>query len=170
MDLIISGRGVVLTPAFKSLVHGKVAKLARVLPPVVDARLVCEAEKFRRTARLILRAGRRTFSVETTAGDLLAAVDRAVETLRRQAREAKERRRQPKGRTVRPPAAGGGRPPGPEVLPRRLAAKPMSVEEAVMQLGLRDDQFLVFRNARTSDVNVLYRRRNGGLGLIEPVR
>ena len=52
---------------------------------------------------------------------------------------------------------------------RRVAAKPMSVEEAVMQLGLRDDQFLVFTNAATETVNVLYRRKNGGLGLIEPV-
>ena len=57
----------------------------------------------------------------------------------------------------------------PLVVSRRLAPKPMSVEEAVMQLGLRRDQFLVFTNAATEAVNVLYRRKNGGLGLIEPV-
>jgi ribosomal subunit interface protein len=101
MDLIISGRGVVLTPAFKTLVHSKVAKVGRVLPRVMDARLMCKAEKFRRTARLVLRDGRRTFSAEATAGDLLTAVDDAVETLRRQAREAKARRRQLKARTAR---------------------------------------------------------------------
>jgi ribosomal subunit interface protein len=106
MDLIISGRGVVLTPTFKSLVRTKVDKLARVLPRVGDARLVCEAEKFRRTARLLLRDGRRTYSAHATAGDLLVAVDDAVETLRRQAREAKERRRQAKSRAARSVSLG----------------------------------------------------------------
>lgn len=172
MQVIISGRGVVLTPAFKTLVERKVTKLARVLPKILDARVVCAAEKFRRTARLTLRAQRRIFASRATAGDLIAAVDDAVETLGRQVRQDKDRRRQHKGRPARvgppsrPPADGEA---GPDPVPRRLVAKPMSVEEAVMQLRLRDDQFLAFRNAETSDVNVLYRRRDGGLGLIEPV-
>lgn len=101
MDLIISGRGVVLTPAFKNLVQSKVAKVTRVVPRAIDARVVCAAEKFRRTVRLVLHDGRRTFSAEATAGDLLTAMDDAVETLRRQAREAKARRRQLKGRAPR---------------------------------------------------------------------
>ncbi|OLC39270.1 MAG: ribosomal subunit interface protein [Candidatus Rokubacteria bacterium 13_1_40CM_4_69_5] len=174
MQVIISGRGVLLTPGFKALVERKVTKLARVLPKVLDARVVCAAEKFRRTARLTLRAQRRTFSSEATAGDLVTAVDDAVEALGRQVREDKDRRRQHKGRAGRPrtpsrPPTGADAGAGPDLVPRRLVAKPMSVEEAVMQLGLRDGQFLVFRNAETSDVNVLSRRRNGGLGLIEPV-
>jgi hypothetical protein len=127
MQVIISGRGVVLTPAFKTLVEGKVTKLARVLPRMLDARVVCEAEKFRRTARPAPgRASRRT-----------PATPEPVAT--------------------------------EDLVPRRLVAKPMSVDEAVMQLRLGADQFFVFRNAQTSDVNVLYRRRDGGLGLIEPV-
>src|SRR3972149_5410867 len=59
--------------------------------------------------------------------------------------------------------------PEGELVVRRVAAKPMSVEEAVEQLELRRDQFLVFTNAGTDSVNVLYRRKSGGLGLIEPV-
>jgi putative sigma-54 modulation protein len=173
MQVIISGRGVMLTPGFKALIERKVTKVARVLPKIVDARVVCAAEKFRRTARLTLRARRRTFSSEATAGDLVAAVDDALEALGRQVREDKDRR-QHRGRAgqarlpSRPPT-GPDAGAGPDLVPRRLVAKPMSVEEAVMQLGLRDGLFLVFRNAETSDVNVLYRRRNGGLGLIEPV-
>ena len=52
---------------------------------------------------------------------------------------------------------------------RRVTPKPMSVEEAVEQFRLGQEQFLVFTNARTDVVNVLYRRKGGGLGLIEPV-
>jgi putative sigma-54 modulation protein len=174
MQVIWSARGVVLTPAFKTLVERKVARLARLLPGVVDARVVCEAEKFRRTARLSLRAHHGTFASAATAGDLLAAVDQAVEAIRRQAREDKDRRRPVKGRQDRrgpeaPGEAAAPLPAAPQLVPRRLVAKPMSVEEAVMQIGLRGDQFLVFRNAETRDVNVLYRKRNGALGLIAPV-
>jgi ribosomal subunit interface protein len=93
MRVIISGRGVVLTPEFKALVARKVSKLSRVLPEPIDIRLVCQAEKFRRTARLSVRARRHSFASQATTGDLMTAAEEVVETLRRQVREAKERRR-----------------------------------------------------------------------------
>jgi ribosomal subunit interface protein len=93
MELIISGRGVVLTRAFKDTVTGKVAKLAPLLPTLVEARATCTAEKFRRTVRLTLRARRHVFSAAATAADLMAAVDAAVDSLAHQVRRAKERAR-----------------------------------------------------------------------------
>ena len=51
---------------------------------------------------------------------------------------------------------------------KQFAVKPMSAEEAVLQLELIGHDFFVFQNADTSDVNVLYRRRDGNYGLIEP--
>ena len=56
-----------------------------------------------------------------------------------------------------------------DVIVRQVTPKPMSVEEAIEQLRLGRDQFLVFTNARTEVVNVVYRRPDGGLGLVEPV-
>ena len=93
MRVIISGRGVVLTPEFKTLVERKVSKLTRVLPEPPEVWLVCEAEKFRRTARLGIRARGYTFASHATTGNLLTAVEEVVEILWRQVREAKERRR-----------------------------------------------------------------------------
>jgi ribosomal subunit interface protein len=104
----MSGRGVTLTPRFKTLVTNKLARLGRVLPQIVDARVVCTAEKFRHTVRITLRARRGTFASEATAADVTVAVDEAVEALRRQTREAKERRTVSKGRAPR--RAGGRRP------------------------------------------------------------
>src|SRR5262249_2793704 len=92
VPLIVSGRGMTLTPALKMLIAGKITRLARVVPRIVDARVVCVAEKFRRTARITLRARRGTFTSEATAGDLPAALDAAAETLKRQLREATHRR------------------------------------------------------------------------------
>jgi putative sigma-54 modulation protein len=170
VPLIVSGRGITLTPALKTSIAGKITRLTRVVPRIVDARVVCVAEKFRRTARITLRDRRGTFTSEATAGDLMAALDAAAETLKRQLREAKERRTVSKGRTARRGgAASVAGPARQDIVARRLVAKPMSVAEAQMQLDAGREQFLVFRNAQSGEVNVLYRRRDGGLGLIEPV-
>lgn len=174
MRYIISSHGVAPTPAFRQMVERKVGKLARILPKIIEAKVMLSAEKYRRTAHITLLAKRRVFRSEETAGDLAAAVDLAIDALTRQVRQVKDRLRQRKPRVSRhrPPArmpSDGEPAAGPLVVSRRVPAKPMSVEEAVMQLGLRDDQFLVFTNAATETVNVLYRRKNGGLGLIEPV-
>ena len=67
------------------------------------------------------------------------------------------------------PAAAPAAGPEGDLVVRQVSAKPMSVEEAVEQFQLRRDPFLVFTNAGTDSVNVLYRRKGGGLGLIEPV-
>ncbi|MBI4637340.1 MAG: ribosome-associated translation inhibitor RaiA [Candidatus Rokubacteria bacterium] len=101
MQVIISGRGVVLTPSFKALVERKVARLTRVLPQILKARVMCTSEKFRRSVRLTLSARRRTFSGAATTDDLAAAVDEALEALRRQVREDKNRRRRRGGRAAR---------------------------------------------------------------------
>ena len=169
VPVILNGRGITLTPALKALIEGKITRLTRLVPRIVDARVVCVAEKFRRTARITLRARRGTFTSEATAGELTAALDAAAETLKRQLREAKERRTVSKGRAARRGGAAVAGPVREEIVPRRLVAKPMSVDEAKMQLDAGREQFLVFRNAQSGEVNVLYRRRDGGLGLIEPV-
>ena len=110
--VIVSARGVTLPPAFKALVEGKLSRLGRVLPQVLDTRVVCTAEKFRRTVRITLRARRRLFASEATAGDLTAAFDEAVEAIRRQTRRAKERRTVSKGRATRRTGGAGLAEPG----------------------------------------------------------
>ena len=173
MRFIISGRGVSVGPALRARIEQKVGKLARILPKILEARVVLSVEKYRRTAELTLLAKRRTFRSEETAQNLPSALDLAVDALERQVRRTKDRLRQRKPRRVstRLSRARGGGATGevPGVVPRRLQTKPMSVEEAVMQFDLGDDQFLVFTNASTREINVLYRKSDGTKGLIEPV-
>ena len=108
LPLVLSRRGVTLTPAVKTLIEGKLARLGRALPNVLEARVVCTAEKFRRTVRITLKARRGTFASAATAPELATAVDEALAALRRQTREAKERRIPSKGRAPRRrPRAGG---------------------------------------------------------------
>jgi ribosomal subunit interface protein len=92
---------VAVTAAVRTLVEGKLARLRRSLPSVVEVRVVCTAEKFRRRVRITLRARRGTFASEATAPELATAVDEALDALRRQTREAKERRAASKTRAIR---------------------------------------------------------------------
>ena len=101
MQVIIDGRGVEMTPSFRSLVVRKLTKLARLLPKIVDAHVTCGRQRFRRTVRLTLRAERRVFSSEGAATDLTVAVDEAVETLARQVREDLARTRRVRRRPLR---------------------------------------------------------------------
>jgi len=180
MRLIVSGRGVTVGPALRARVERKVGKLAGILPKILEARVVLSLEKYRRTAELTLLAKRRTFRSEETADDFSSAIDRAVEVLERQVRRTKERLRGRKSRqslsrvkthrTLASLSSGDGfREEAVDLLPRRLVSKPMSVDEAVMQFGLGKNQFLVFTNSLSKRVNVLYRKNDGTMGLIEPI-
>jgi putative sigma-54 modulation protein len=180
MRFIISGRGVTVGPALRARVERKVGRLARILPKLLEARVVLSAEKYRRTAELTLLAKRRTFRSEETAEDFSSAVDRAMEALERQVRRTKERLHGRKSRqassgirtprALAPPSSGDGLAEEThDLVPRRLVSKPMSVEEAVMQFGLGKDQFLVFTNSSSKRVNVLYRKSDGTMGLIDPI-
>ena len=158
--------------------------MARFLPKITEARVVLERERYRHLAEVTLQAKGTTLHAEGAAADFHAAVDLAVENLARQARRRKDRIRARKPRpsrrvpAARPGAAAGeaaeggaapeGPPDGPEIVIRRLAAKPMSVDEALEQMRTRPDGLLVFTNARSRVVNVLRRRPDGLVELVQP--
>jgi putative sigma-54 modulation protein len=170
MQLIVSARGMTISKTYKDALTKKLSKLEPLLP-IIETKAVLSKEKHRRTAALTLIAKHHTFRSEETAGDLAAAVDMAVDALARQVREMKDRVKNRKVRHARRPGPGPrpGEPAPPDIIVRQVSLKPMSLEEAVAELGQEGDDFLVFANASTDAVNVLYRRTDGGLGLIEPV-
>jgi ribosomal subunit interface protein len=92
MMVIISTRGMTVSQSYKDALTRKLAKLEPMLPALVATRAILSKEKHRRTAALTLVARSRAFRSEETAADLSAAVDRAVDALRRQVRETKARR------------------------------------------------------------------------------
>ena len=171
MQAIISARGLSISASYKNTLTRRLAKLEPLFPGVVEAKIVLSKEGYRRTAALTLVANRRTFRSEETAGDLETAVDMAVAALGRQVREMKDRVKNRKAR------GAPRRAPGPRaaaealdgVVVQRMPLKPMSLGDALDQLGRSAEDFVLFANAETEVVNVLYRRRDGGLGLIEPV-
>ena len=170
MQAIISARGLSISKTYKDALTRRLAKLEPMFPGIVEAKIVLSKEKHRRTAALTLVAKRHTFRSEETASDLETAVDVAVDALARQVREMKDRVKNRKARSAprRAPAPARAAPMA-EVTVMRVPLEVMPLAAAVEQLRASRDEFLVFANATTDVVSVLYRRGDGGFGLIEPV-
>jgi putative sigma-54 modulation protein len=172
VDVHVSGRGVPITPALRSRIETKLAKVARFLPKITEVRVVLGRERHRHLTAVTVQAKGATLHAEAAGADFFSALDEAVEPLAEQARRHKERIRTRKPRALRrTPAPAGAEPPpepAPDLLIRRLAAKPMSVDEALEQMRTRRDNVLVFTNARSRALNVLRRRRDGRLELVQP--
>ena len=102
-----------------------------------------------------------------------ASIDQLVEKLERQVKRYREKRRDGRrrgsGGMEQPPPVEVSEESGPTIVKtKQFSVKPMSPDEAVLQLELIGHDFFVFRNADGGEVNVLYRRRDGNYGLIEP--
>jgi putative sigma-54 modulation protein len=173
--LQVKGKNVEITDSIREYAEEKLSKLERQLAdptrvelelavernPSISANHVAEATIW--TKGPILRA--REASV-----DMKASIDQLADKLERQVKRYREKR------TARRRAGDGGIPANAipaETEPRivkskQFAIKPMSAEEAVLQLELVGHDFFVFQNADSGDVNVVYRRRDGAYGLIEP--
>src|SRR5262245_1042823 len=172
MQAIISALGLSISKTYKDVLTRRLGKLEPLFPRVVEAKILLSKEKHRRTAALTLMAEHHTFRSVETAADLETAVDMAVDALARQVREAKDRVKNRKARNAprRSPApARRTRGTEADVVVERVPLKPMTLADAVEQLRASPDEFVVFANDGTESVNVLYRRADGGLGLIEPV-
>jgi len=191
MRLELTGRHVTITPAIRRLTDQRLAPMLRLLNDnAVSAQVVLTKVKTRVHAEVTLHArGEHFLHGEATDRDVDLALSAAADKVDRQVRSLKSRwskgKRQgvsvAKAAAAASPIGRDGRVPAPGaravaadrralriVRARRYAVKPMSVDEAALEVVDGADTFLVFRNAATDTINVLFRRSDGNLGLIEP--
>lgn len=161
----------------RQVAEKKLAKIKKYFNDILDVRLEVEQERHLFVADLLVRG--KDFHVKSTSQnkDLTTAIQDAVDKLEIQARRAKTKLKDHKSRAGRaePPEEGPEGEPEPvpageaRIVERStITVKPMSVEEAVMQLEKSRSDFLVFRNSSSDSINVLYRRTGHDLGLITP--
>ncbi len=172
MRLSVKGRNLEITEPLRRYAEEKVQRLTKYLEHIVTANVVLAVEKHRQIAEVTLRVRDLTIRAEESTGDLYSAIDLVTEKLERQILRYKERivnRAAPRG-SAESRAVGGARTEGEArvVKTQRFAVKPAEVDEAILQMDLLGHSFYVFRNARTDEVNVVYRRKDGHYGLIEP--
>src|SRR5438046_4290471 len=177
----VTSRHVDPTPPLKAYDEEKLQPVRKYLHRPVDAHVILSVAKERHVAEITLKADHVTMFAEEETHDLYSAIDLAIDKLEHQAQKLHEKRRRHKGAaaargvsevTTSVLAADRRRPGGaPEVIrTQRVPAKPLAIEEAVEQLAVSGDEFLVFTNASNQRLAVLYRRRAGHYGLIEPER
>lgn len=173
MQLSVKGRNLEVTDALRSYAEEKLRRLTKYFENIVTANLVLSLEKHRQIAEVTLRVRDLTIRAEESTEDLYSSIDLVVEKLERQILRYKERiaghvtrgaSREERGASAVSVVEAESR----LVKTKRFAVKPAEVDEAIMQMDLLGHNFYVFRNARTDEVNVVYRRRDGHYGLIEP--
>jgi putative sigma-54 modulation protein len=181
MRLALTGRHVEITPALQRLAEKKVGKLDRLLNDgIVSAQVVLTLQKHRHVVDI--RAHARGDHVLHGLGDADAwetSFSDAIEKIAQQLQKVKGKWQERKRRAAPVKAIAAAAAPAPEPVPdeeraprimraARYPVKPMTIEEAAMEVEAGVEAFLVFRNASTDSINVLYRRKDGNLGLIEP--
>ncbi len=185
----VTGRHLQITEAINDYVTKKIENLHLDYPKIIEAHAILEVVKHRHLAEVILVCSNHiTIEATEETDDMYAAIDAVVDKVARQMRKYKTRlmkKHRPRTDIVQhlEEHVLESEPVEPEneeeesgthhpvVRSERYPVKPMFVDEAVLQLEMSTSrQFIVFLNARSSRMNVLYRRKSGEFGLIEPAR
>jgi putative sigma-54 modulation protein len=176
MKVEYTGRHTEVPREIRALADRKLRKLARVLPGITSAHVILVRDRHLQAVEVIVHSRQLELRAVEKAADFGVSLGLVMDKLVRQAQRHLGKLRPRKGSaTLRRERAATGPPPpetgdgGPRVIrARRFVAKPMTVEEAALRMGTSEYGFLVFRDAETERVNVLYKRSDGNLGLIEP--
>jgi putative sigma-54 modulation protein len=177
--LQVKGKNVDVTDSLKDYALQKLGKLDKHLNDGARLELELQVEKNpsisnNQVAEATIWTKGPVLRARESSSDMKASIDLLVDKLERQARRYRDKRRRGPGHHNNHDHAPEGIPVAPPdetpviVKTKQFAVKPMTPEESVLQLELIGHDFFVFQNADTNDVNVVYRRRDGNYGLIEP--
>lgn len=184
MQIDFTGRNLDIRENVRDFTAGKLEKIEKFVQEPAEAHLILEIEKNRRIAELQVKHKFGTLVAKEEAENLLDAIQAVVEKVEKQARRAHKKS---KGRKRRASSVkdvfqhwplevldatsfhAGGDGGGPRVVKTtRLPIKPMTIDEAALQLEDSKNDFFVFRDSSSDRVSVLYRRRDQNYGLIAP--
>ncbi len=173
MQIIITGKNVELSQALKDYVEKKVSRLQKYLEEPITVNVVLSSEKFRRMVDLTISSKEGVFHGSEESHDMYTSIDKVVDTMEVTLRRKKEKIKESRVRGSKSIAEVGflteaSSTEERSIIEEKLDSKPMSVEEAVLQLEADNRSFLVFINAETGKVNVIYKRKDGNFGLIVP--
>jgi putative sigma-54 modulation protein len=176
--LQVKGKNVDVTDSLKDYALQKLGKLEKHLNDAARLELELHVEKNpsisqNQVAEATVWTKGPVLRARESSTDMKASIDQLVEKLERQARRYRDKRRRGPSRGNNDQGLEGIAVVPSEETPvivktKQFAIKPMTPEEAVLQLELIGHDFFVFQNADTNEVNVVYRRRDGNYGLIEP--
>lgn len=178
MMITVTFRRMDTAESLRAYAEEKLSKLKKYLDSPLEAHVVLEVEKFRHIADVTLNVdGHRIKAVEETE-DMYSAIDRVMDKIEIQVKKLRAKFKNRRTDSIKGEGALESEASAetlenpadePTIQVEKLVAKPMDPEEAAMHLSSSRQDFLVFRNARTRETNVIYKRKDGDIGLIEPV-
>ena len=177
MKITFKGKHIEVTDAMRNYIEKRLNKIDRHFDHILEVIVTLSVEKNRQIVEATLQASRALIRAEEETDDMYTSIDKVADKLERQIKKYKEKYFQkPYPGTEKEGLADkeiDSEDSEPDkiakiVKTKRFAIKPMSVEEAAMQMDLLGHNFFVFANDNTNKVNVLYKRRDGNFGLIEP--
>jgi len=168
---MVTFRHVEPTEGLRKHAEDKVQRIHKFLRRPIEAHVTLSVVKHRHIAEVQLRANHLDVTATEETGDLYSAIDVAMSKIERQVKKHVAKVKDHKGgnsAAEKTAPVVERRRTGGIIRTQRVLVKPMSVGEAVMQLKLLKNDFLLFKNAANESLNVLYRRKDGNYGLIEP--
>lgn len=181
MKFIISGKNIDVTPGLKDTIEHKLGKLERYFTPETEVIVTLSVEKERQKIEVTIPVKGNIIRSEQTSNDMYVSIDLVDEVIERQLRKYKNKL---VAKAQGHPTASSGNNFKREffesddvsdqddeiriVRTKRFGIKPMFPEDACIQMDLVGHSFFVFSNADTDEVNVVYKRKDGSFGLIEP--
>ncbi len=182
MKFIISGKNIEVTPGLKSTIEQKLAKLERYFTPETEIIVTLSVEKERQKIEVTIPVKGNIIRSEQTSNDMYVSIDLVEEVIERQLRKYKNKL---VARSQGHPTAAASPSNFKKeffeseeeseedgeiriVRTKKFGIKPMFPEDACIQMELLGHNFFVFSNAETDEVNVVYKRKDGAFGLIEP--
>lgn len=173
MRISISGKNLEISSYMREVAEKKLSKLDRYFPQDTEAQVTLSVEKNRHIVEVTIPHSGRLIRGEETSTDMYASLDNVIDKLEKQIVHNRTRLE----KTLREnafsdlPYEEDDEETGPRIVRyKEFPFKPMSEEEAMLQIDLLGHAFFVFENAETGDVNVLYKRKDGNFGLIEPAK
>lgn len=175
MQTSVTFKNIESSEHLSAYVANKLNRFDKYLDNPAEANVVLSVEKFRHIAEISIVGDRLNIYGKEETSDMYSAIDMVLDKIEKQIKKNKEkvkdRRTGAKGRSraeVPDAFAATENQESVQVIPEPIEYKPMDVDEALMQMDLDNEMFFVFTNARTDRVNVLYRRKDGNFGLIQP--
>ncbi len=177
MKIIFKGKHIEVTDAMRNYIEKRLNKIERHFGHILEVIVTLSVEKNRQIVEATLQASRALIRAEEKTDDMYTSIDKVADKLERQIQKYKEKyfQKPHPGSERKGLINEGVNVEDSEsdkiakiVRTKRFAIKPMSVEEAAMQMDLLGHNFFVFANDNTNKVNVLYKRKDGNFGLIEP--
>lgn len=178
MKITMTGKQIELTPALKDRIIDRFERLDRYFHKETEATVTISVQREKQVVEATVYSGNLIVRVEEATDDMYVSIDNAVDILERQLRKHKTRIEKKLKKDTFDVAAvekiSFAEPVEEEkefkiVRTKRFESKPMSPEEAILQMNLLGHQFYIFTNAETGEYNVVYQRKNGDYGLIEVI-